>query len=119
MDDQSHEHRISAVAVDECILVSLLAEMEVRRDRVFEQVNDEISSENQDWSALAAKLQAGRKNLYNRGGQHESRAQRHEVLQIRTVPIFLDNDGAAKNIGRSRGEPKQKTEENGMHVRGR
>ena len=69
--------------------------------------------------ALAAKLQAGRENLNDRRRQHESRAQRHEVLQVGAVPVFLDNDGAAENIGRRRGETKQDAEENGMHVRGR
>ena len=54
MDDQSHEHRVSPVAVDECILVSFLAKVEVRRDRMFEQVNQKISGQNEDGGALAA-----------------------------------------------------------------
>ena len=119
MDDQSHKHRVSPVTVDERILMSFLAKVEVRRNRMFEQVNQKISGENQDRGAFAAELQAGRENLYNRGRQHESRTQRHEVLEIRAVPILLDNDGAAKNIGRRCRETEQNAEENGMHVRGR
>ena len=33
--------------------------------------------------------------------------------------MLLNDDGAAENIGRGRGETEQKAEENGMHVRGR
>ena len=107
------------MTVDELILVGFLAEVEVRRNGMFEQMNDEISGQNQEGGALAAKLQAGGEDLHDRRRQHESRAQRHEVLQIRTVPVLLDDDGAAENIGRRRGEAEQDAEENGMHVRGR
>jgi len=119
MDDQSQQHRVPPVTVDERILVSLLAEMEVGRDRVFEQVDDEVSSQNQECSTLAAQFQAGGKNLYNCRRQHESCAQGHEVLQVRAVPILLDDDGAAENIGPRRSETEQKAEQDGMHVRGR
>jgi hypothetical protein len=33
--------------------------------------------------------------------------------------VFLDNDGAAKNVGRGCRETEQNAEENGMHVLGR
>ena len=44
----------------ECILVGFLAEVEVRRDRMLEQMNQEISGKNQNRSALASQRQAGR-----------------------------------------------------------
>ena len=107
------------MTVDERILVSFLAEVEVGRDRMFEEVNQEISGQHKDRGALAAKLQAGRKNFYDRSRQHESRTQCDEVLQVRTVPVFLDDNGAAKHIGRRCREAEKNAEENGMHVCGR
>ena len=85
---------------------------------MFEEVNDKVSNQDEEWRALAAQFEAGGKNLHNRGCQHEPSAQGHKVLEIRAVPVFLNNDGAAKNIGRSRGEPKQNAEEDRMHVAG-
>jgi hypothetical protein len=36
VDDQPHEDRVSPVTVDERVFVSFLAEVEVRRNRMFE-----------------------------------------------------------------------------------
>src|ERR1700690_2680802 len=119
MDDQAHEQRVPPVTMDERILVRFLAEVEVRRNRMLEQVNQKISGQNEDGGTLALEFQAGGENFYNRGRQHESRTQRDEVLQIRTVPVFLNNNGAAKNVGRRCRETEQNAEENGVHVRGR
>src|SRR6476661_2588771 len=106
MDDQPHEHRVPSVSMHESIFVSFFAEMEVGSDRVLEQMNQQITSQYEDRSALASKLQARWEDLYNRGRQHESRTQRHEIFQIGTVPVFLDNDGAAENIGGRRSKPQ-------------
>ena len=38
--------------------------------------------------------------------REKSRTQRHEIFQIGTVPVFLDNDGAAENIGGRRSKPQ-------------
>ena len=48
MDDQPHEHRVSAVTMNESILVSFFAEMEVGSDRVLEQMNQQITSQYED-----------------------------------------------------------------------
>ena len=46
MDDESQQHGISFVRMHELIFVGLFAKVEVRRDRMLEEVNDEVAEQN-------------------------------------------------------------------------
>ena len=66
MDDQSHQHRVSPVTVDERILMSFLAEVEVRRDRMFEQMDQKVSGENQEGALLPRSSRLAGRSLQSR-----------------------------------------------------
>jgi len=116
VNDKADQHGISPVAVNEGVFVSLLSEMKMRCDCMLEQVNDEISDQNQERSGFPTQLQAGWKYLDDGRCQHESSAQGHKIFEVGTVPVLLDDDRAPKNIGRCRCEAEQNAEENRVHV---
>src|SRR5205807_9767244 len=71
-------------------------------------------------TAFAAQFQALGNHLHNRSSQHEARSQRNEVAQVGAVPVSLNDNGAAKNVGRACRKTQQCAEEDGVHlVRGR
>src|SRR5271165_5051513 len=43
VDDEPEQHGVSLVGVHELVAMRLLAKMEVRRDRVLEEVNDQVA----------------------------------------------------------------------------
>src|SRR5579871_3969451 len=45
VNDQTNQHRVTAVDVDEFIGVRFFAEMEVRSNRVLKKMNDEVSQQ--------------------------------------------------------------------------
>src|SRR5258708_39586848 len=115
MNHQSHQHRKTTIGGGELVGVGLFTEVEMGSDGVFKEVNYEIADEHQQSGILPAQSKALRNNLDDRGGQHETRAQGDEVLQVGTVPMLLDNDRSAENIGRSRSQAQQQTEEDRVH----
>src|SRR5215469_3939459 len=115
MNDQAEQHRVSAMQVDELSVVGLFAEMEVRCDRVLEEMNDQISEEHQKGSGFSPHLDALRNHLDQSGGQHEPGAQGHEVTKIASLPMPLHDDRTAKDIGRSGGEAEKYAGENRVH----
>lgn len=100
---------------DELFVMSLLTKMEVRSNRVFEEVNDEITAENQKCRASSPQSQTFRDDFDDRSGQHESCAQGHEVLQIRPLPLFTDNNRSAEHVGGRGGQAKQEAEHKWVH----
>ena len=66
--------------MQEFVLMGLFAEVEVRRNRVLEEMNDEIAEQDQESGISAAELKAGRHHLDQRGGEHEAGAQRDKVF---------------------------------------
>src|SRR5439155_18795909 len=98
MNYQADQHRETFASGNELVVVSLLAEVKVGGNRVLEKMNDEITREDQQRRASPAKRQTFRNYFNSRRGQHESRAQSDEILEIRTVPVSLDDDGAAEDV---------------------
>src|SRR5437763_12608937 len=96
-------------------MVGFLAEMEVRGDRVLEEMDEQISCEHQQRRAAAAKFQAVRDDLDNGHTQHKAGTKRDKIFQVRAVPVLLHDDGAAENVRGGGSQSEQKTEQDGMH----
>src|SRR5262252_2656929 len=111
MNDQADQDRIALVRLDELVVMGFLSEVEVGCERVFKEVDDQISREHQESGGPSAQGYAGGDHLDNRSGQHESRTERNEILQIRAIPVFLNNDGAAKKISEGRRQAEQHAEQ--------
>src|ERR1700719_4506180 len=95
--------------------MSFFAEVKVGRDRVLEEMNDEITNKDQQRRASPTKFQTVGNDFNDRGGEHEARAQGDKIFEVRAVPVLLDDDGAAENIRGGRGRPEQQAEQDGMH----
>src|SRR5258708_5866863 len=96
--------------------MGLFAEVKVRRDGMLEEVDDQIAQQNQKRGGPSTQLEAFGNHLDESSGQHESRAQRDKVTQITPLPVPLDDDGAAKNIGGGSRQAKQDAGCDGMHL---
>ncbi len=96
---KTKQDRISLVGVNKLVFVGFLSEMKVRSYRVLEEMNDQVAQQHQEGRALATQFEGGWENFDDGGGQHESRAQGDKVLEVGTLPVFLDDDGAAKHVG--------------------
>jgi hypothetical protein len=60
------------------LVVRLLAEVEVRGDRVLEEVHEEVAREEEGGSVRGEPHALGHE-LQQHGGEHEARAERDEV----------------------------------------
>ena len=87
---------------DEFVGVSFLPEVEVRGHRMLEEVDDQIAEQDEESGIFSVQLETRRDHLDHRGGQHESCAQRDEVLEVSPLPVPVDDDGAAENVGQRR-----------------
>ena len=63
MNHQAKQDGVSLVRMDEFITMCLLAKVKVGRDRVFEEVDDEIPEENEKGGRLATQLKTLRHHL--------------------------------------------------------
>ena len=115
VNQQPNYNRISLVRMHELLRMRLFSKMKMRRDGVLEKMHQQISSQNQKSRMRPAQLNALRNHLDQRRSQPEPRAQRHEIPQIRPLPIPLHNNLAAKNIRARRRQPQQHTSQNGRH----
>src|SRR6266581_8873204 len=93
------------------IVMSFFAEMEMRRERVFKQMNQKEPSQNQKQRGLASQPQRLGKNLHERRGKHEARTQRQEVFQEMTRPLPADDEVSAQNVGRRRRQSQDYSED--------
>ncbi len=102
--------------IHELVVMSLGAEVEVTGDYVFAKVNDEIAEQHQEAGVFAAlQVDAGGHHLGDGCGEHESRAQGHEVLEIVLLPLAMSKQRAADDIGRTGGESEKDAECDWMH----
>ena len=93
--------------MDELVVMRLFAEMEVRCNRVFEEVNDEVTKQNQEGRAASAQFETLRDHLHQSRGQHEPRTDRHKIAKIAPFPMPLHNNRPAKHVGRSSTKSQQ------------
>jgi len=98
VDQQSDQNRVSLVSMDELVGVGFFAEVEMRSDSVLEEMDEQVSEQDEKSGVRAAQLDALRHHFDQRRGQHESCAERHEVAQVRVFPMLMNDDGAAEHI---------------------
>src|SRR5437868_14261727 len=101
--------------MNEFVSVNFFAEVKMWSDRVLKKVNDQLTDQYQERGALAARFQAGGDHFDEGGGEDESRAQSHKVLQIAAFPVPLNDDRAAEDVSGGSGKPKQETGRDGVH----
>src|ERR1017187_1740224 len=116
MNDESEQHGISLVRMDEFVVMRLFAEMKMRCYRMLEEVDDQVAEKHQKRRRPAVKLKAFWNHLDQGGGQHEPSAQRDKVTQIAALPMPLHNDRSAENVGGSCGQAEKYAGGNGMHL---
>ncbi len=92
-DHRRHRHRRVVVV----LVVRLLAEVEVRCDGVLEEVHEEIAAQDQD-RRVRREPHALWHELEQDRGQHEARAERHEVTQQAAVPVAARDDQAPDHV---------------------
>jgi hypothetical protein len=107
VNNQSEQHRIARVRVHELVAMRFFAEVEMRRDRMFEEMNDQISQQHKKGRGPSAQFEAFRDHLDERRGQHESRAQRHKVTEVAPLPVPLHNDRSAEDVGGGGGQTEE------------
>jgi hypothetical protein len=115
VDQQSHEDGIPFVRMDEFVLVRFFAEMKVGRNGMLEKVNDQVAEQHQEGRVSAAELEALGHDFDERRGEHESGAECDKVLEVSTLPISLNDDGAAKHVGAGSGQAEQDAREDRVH----
>ncbi len=115
MNQQPNQNRISLVRMDKLLRVRLFSKMKVRRDRMLEKMHQQIPAQDQKSRMRPAQLNALRNHLHQRRGQHEPRAQRNKIPQIRPLPIPLDDNRPAEHVGARRRQPQQHASHNGRH----
>ena len=80
----------------ELLGVRFFSKMEVRRNRVFEKMNQEKSGKNIAKRTLSRKPHGLRNNIDQRHGQHVARAQRQKILQEPTRPFLANHEVSAQ-----------------------
>jgi hypothetical protein len=87
----------------------LLAEVEVGRHRVLEEVDQEVAPEHEHGRRGRQPGALG-DHLQDDGGQHEARAERDGVAQQPLVPAAQRDDEAAQQVGARREPHAEETE---------
>src|SRR5215469_15772339 len=98
--------------------VRFFSEVKVRRDRVFEKVNDQVPQQDQKRRVAPTQLETGWHHLDKGCRQHEASAEGHEVPQVAAFPVSLDDDCATEDIRSSSGQTKQDCCGDGRHSPG-
>jgi len=100
--EQAEERRCAGVPGEQ-LRMGLLAEVEVRCDRVLEEVDEQVAGEDQDGSEGREVLALGH-HLQDDGRQHEPRPERDGIAEEAGVPVPERHDDAAEQVG-DRREP--------------
>ncbi len=75
-----------------------VAEVEVRRDGVFEEVDEEIADQDVEKSAFAGQVYRFGDDVDERDAEHVAGAERQKILQIFAGPVFVDDEVATEQI---------------------
>ena len=95
--------------------VCFFTKMKMRSNRVLEEMDEQISAKDEKPGIRPAQLNALRHHFDQRRSQHEPRAERNKIAEVRPIPMLLNNDGAAEHISARRRQPQQQTGQNGRH----
>ena len=115
VDQQANQYRISHVSMDELVGVGLFSEVEMRGDGVLEEMDEQVSEQDEKPGILAAQFNAFRHHFDEGRRQHEARSQSDEVAKVGALPISLDDDGAAEDVGGGRRQAEQHAGQYGGH----
>src|ERR1700747_2127309 len=115
MNHKPQQYRVALVPVNELVLVRFLAEVKMGAERVLEKMDEKVTEQDQECSVAAAQFETGGNHFHERGRQHESRAQSHEIAQITTLPVPLDDDRAAENVSSRGGKTEDNAGKNRAH----
>ena len=116
VNQQPDQNRISLVRMHELIGVSFFSKVEMRRDGVLEEMDEQVSEQDKKPGIRPTQLNAGGHHFDQRRRQHETGAERDEVAQVGALPVPLNDDGAAENVGARRRQPQQHTGQDGRHA---
>ena len=102
VDAEPEERQVAGRGAQQRLRVDLFAEVEVRRDRVLEEVHAEVAD--QDEEERVRDLRAFGQHAHERGRQHEPGAARDEIAQ-RRQPLLVHggHEQGAREIGDRRG----------------
>src|SRR5208283_1935545 len=115
VNQQPDQDRIAFVRVDELVGVGFFSKVKVRGDGVLEEMDEQISEQDEESSIRATQLNTGRHHFNQRRRQHETCSKRDEVAQVGTFPVPLNDDSPAEHVGARRGQPQQHAGQNGRH----
>src|SRR4030081_2939611 len=101
--------------MDELVGVGFLSKVEMRRDRVLKKMDKQVSPEDEKSGVPATQMDALRHHLDQCRRQHETCAEGDEVAEVGTLPMLLNDDGAAEHVSGRRGQPQQHTGQDGGH----
>ena len=87
------------MGVNELVFVSFLSEMKVGSDCVLEEMNDQISEQNQKCRIFASSSRLAGKISTIAVASMNPAPSATKYLEIRALPVALNDDGAAKHIG--------------------
>ena len=111
MDHQPQQRGVTSAARRHFVPVSLFTEVKMRRESMFEKVDQQIARQNQHLSAhrraraRLAQSERFRNHLQENSREHEARAQRHKILQVLARPLAADNQPPAGHVRPSRRHP--------------
>jgi len=98
VDAEAEEYRAPGVSVLEFFVMSFFAKMEMRRDGVFEKMDEKETDQNVKEGALAREADGFGKNFDEDDSQHVAGAEREEILQILARPLFAHDEIAAEEV---------------------
>jgi hypothetical protein len=101
VDAEPGEPHVPDRRVDQGVVVDLLPEVEVRRERVLGEVHQEVADQDVEVD-VRPLLQALGHHPEEGHGEHEPGAERQEVLEKRPVPVAASgHEGSADDVGES------------------
>src|SRR5271169_6600364 len=89
VNQQADQHRVAFMRMDELVGVGLFSKVEVWSDGVFEEMDEQVSGEDEKPGVRATQLNAGGHHFDQRRSQHEPGAERDEVAQVRVFPMLM------------------------------
>jgi len=80
------------------LMVCFLAKMKMRCKGVLEEMDKEKPNKNQEQRLFAGEVHGLRDHFDKSDGQHITRAESQEILQVAAGPFAIDNEISAQQI---------------------
>ena len=101
--------------MEKLVVMRFFAKVKMRCDGVLEEMDDEVSDQNQQSRRLSTEFNTLRDHLHQRGGQHEARAQGHKISKVAALPMPLNNDRTTEHVRAGGGQAEQNAGEDWSH----